>query len=73
MIKMKELSFSLSEATEYVNNNLEFEKVDDQGEFGSNRLNRVWWKDTKYRLSDRPMLKVAHYQGTKEKGTLYVY
>ena len=70
---MKTFSFSLSEATKYVNDNLRFEKVDNQGVFGSNKLNRVWWKDVKYEYSDRPMLKVAHYQGTEEKGTLYVY
>ncbi len=64
---------SLQEAKAYVQEHLPYEEMDEIQDFYRPQINAVWWKDTRYRGSERPALKVAHYQGTQTAGTLYIY
>ena len=69
---MQVLKFStIEEATKYVEENCTYESVDEQHTWNSNEVNRVWWKDLKYRLSDEGMKKVAHYNSKQKILAIY--
>ena len=62
---------TIAEATKYVSENCTYEEVDEQHTWGSDEVNKVWWKDLKYRGSDEGMKKVAHWNSRLKK--LYIY
>lgn len=64
-------NLSIKEATKYVNENCTFESVDEQHTWNSDEVNRVWWKDLRYRLSDEGMKKVAHYNSKQKMLVIY--
>ena len=64
-------NISIKEATKYVQENCSYESVEDQHTWNSNEINRVWWKDLKYRLSDEGMKKVAHYNSKQQILAIY--
>lgn len=63
---------TVEQATNYIkDNNIPYEKVDEQRTWGSDEVNRVWWKDTAFRLSDEGMKKVAHYNSKQKVLVIY--
>ena len=64
-------NISIKEATKYIQKNYSYESVEDQHTWNSNEINRVWWKDLKYRFSDEGMKKVAHYNSKQQILAIY--
>lgn len=69
---MKEIKCkTLAEATKYVEGHCIYESVEEQHTWNSDEINKVWWKDLKYRLSDEGMKKVAHYNSKLQVLVIY--
>lgn len=64
-------NISIEEATKYVQENCSYESAEDQHTWNSDEINRVWWKDLRYRLSDEGMKKVAHYNSKQRILAIY--
>ena len=63
---------TVAEAVQYVkDNNLAYEKAEQQNTWNSDEVNVVWWTDTAFRGSDKGMKKVAHFNSKQKILAIY--